>query len=184
MFFVKTISLASSLPPVALLDRIRQLATGKLPMARRSRWRNPVLWQLCEQPDGIRLMPLAPATYTAQQPSFIGAIEPEGCGSRVRGVVETYAVTVWITAFLVLVDAVFVTASVLQRLSSDRLDKALSTALFGILFGTIAVSMLRLSVSWAAADIRQLLEAAADSNIPHLAIAENARQAAGAQRIG
>src|SRR5262245_63275776 len=104
LMFAKTLSLYTALPPGALLDRIRGVATGKFPIPRQSHWRSPVMWRLHEQPDAIHLMPLSPPYYRAQQPSFIGTIEPEGSGSRVRGRVTAYALTVWITAFLLLID--------------------------------------------------------------------------------
>jgi hypothetical protein len=170
--FATTISLYSALPPGALLDRIRALAMGKSPMPRQSRWRSPVMWWLREQPDAIRLMPLSPPGYRAQQPSFIGTIEPEGSGSRVRGRVTPYALSIWITAFLLVMFAGMTTAGVVQQFSRHGLSKAMTMALIGIGLGAAAVSMLRLGVSFAAADIRQLLETAASSD-PHQAIEES-----------
>jgi hypothetical protein len=124
------------------------------------------MWSLREQPDVIRLMPLSPPYYRAQQPSFIGTIEPKGSGSRVTGCVAPYALTIWIMAFLLLIDALIATAGVVQQFSRHGLSKALAMALFGIAFGAAAVSILRLSVTWAASDIRRLLETAASSD-PH-----------------
>jgi hypothetical protein len=167
--FAKTISLYSALPPGALLDRIRGLAMGKLPMPGQSRWRSPVRWWLREQPDAIRLMPLSPPVYRAQQPSFVGTIEPEGSGSRVRGRVAPYGLTVWIAAFLLFAIAAMTTAGVMQQFSRHGPSEAMPMALIGIGLGAAAVSMLHVSVSFAAAPIRQLLETAASSD-PHQAI--------------
>jgi hypothetical protein len=164
--FTQTISLYSALPPGALLDRIRRLATGKLAIPRRPRSRSPVMWSLREQPDVIRLMPLSPPYYRAQQPSFIGTIEPKDSGSRVTGCVAPYALTVWIMAFLLLMDALIATGGIVQQFSRHGLSQALAIALFGIAFGAAAVSILRLGVAWAASDIRRLLETAASSD-PH-----------------
>jgi hypothetical protein len=156
--FAKTIFLHSALPPDALLDRIRGLAEGKLPMPHQSRWRGPVLWSLRELPDAIRLMPLFPPTYRAQQPSFIGTIDPVGSGADVRGRIRPYGLTVWITAFLVFAIGAMSTAGVLQQLSRHSPSKAAQMALIGIGIGAAAVSLLRFSVSFAATPIRQLLE--------------------------
>jgi hypothetical protein len=161
--FAKTISLYSALPPDALLDRIRALAMGKSPMPRQPRWRSPVRWSLREQPGAIRLMPLSAPDYRAQQPSFIGTIEPEGSGSRLRGRVAPYALTAGITAFLLFMDAAMTTGGVVQEFSRHRPSKALAFALFGIAFGAVAVSMVQLGVKWAAADVRRLLATAASS---------------------
>lgn len=159
----KTISLYSGLPPGAVLDRIRELATGKLPMPQQPRWRSPVKWALREQPGGIRLrlMPLSPPNYIAQGPSFIGTIQPEGSGSRVRGRVAPYALTVGIAAFLLFMDVAITTGGVAQEFSHHHPSSALLFAVFGLAFGAVAVSMLKLSVNWAAADIRRLLVTAA-----------------------
>src|SRR5258707_6615473 len=167
--FTKTISLYSARPPGALLDRIRAAAMGKFPVPRASRWRSPVMWWLREQPDAIRLMPLSPPNYRTTQPSFIGTVEPEGSGSRVRGRVAPYTPTVWITAFLLLMDAAIPGWGAVQECSRHGPSKALPMALFGIAFGAVAVSILRVSVSWAEADICQLLEAAASGD-PHQAM--------------
>src|SRR5258708_15581758 len=56
-----------------------------------------------------------------------------------------------------------------QECSRHGPSKALPMALFGIAFGAVAVSILRVSVSWAEADICQLLEAAAAGD-PHQAM--------------
>jgi hypothetical protein len=173
--FAKTISLYSALPPDALLDRIRGLTTGKLPMPPQSRWRSPVRWWLREQPDAIRLMPLFPPSYIAQQPSFIGTIEPEGSGSGVKGRVAPFGLTVGITAFLLFAIAAMTIAGVMQQLSRHGPSKAMPMALIGIGLVAVAVSMLRLSVWFAAAPIRQLLETAASSD-PHHAIEEGTIQ--------
>jgi hypothetical protein len=81
----------------------------------------------------------------------------------VTGCVAPYALTVWVMAFLVLLGAVLATAGVVQQFSRHGLSKALPMALFGIVFGMAAVSTVRLSVAWAASDIRRLLETAATS---------------------
>jgi hypothetical protein len=173
--FSKTISLYSALPPGPLLDRIRGLALGKLPMPRQPRWRSPVMWWLREQPGALRLMPLSAPNYRAHQPSFIGTIEPEGSGSRVRGRVAPYALTVGIMAFLLFMDAAMTTGGVVQEFSRHRPSKALAFALFGMAFGAVAVSTLQLGVKWAAADIGRLLAIAASSD-PHQAIDESTMQ--------
>jgi len=54
-------------------------------------------------------------------------------------------------------DAVITTGGVVQELSRRHPGKALAFFLFGLAFAAIAVSVLRLSVTWAAADIRRLL---------------------------
>jgi len=177
--FAKTISLYSALPPDALLDRIRGLTTGKLPMPPQSRWHGPVRWWLREQPDAIRLMPLFPPSYITQQPSFIGTIEPEGSGSAVRGRVAPYGLAVGIAAFLLFLIAAMTTAGVMQQLSRHGPSKAMQMALAGMGLGAAALSMLRLSVWFAAAPIRQLLETAASSD-PHQAIEEGTIQPADA----
>jgi hypothetical protein len=169
--FTKTISLGSALPPGAVLDRTRALAAGKVPMPRQRRWRAPVMWSLGEVAGTIRLMPLSPPNYLPQQPVFIGAIEPEGSGSRVTGRVRPHRLTVGVTAFLLLMDAAMTTGGVVQEVSRQRPGTALAFALFGMAFGAVAVAMFQLGVMWAAADIRQLLEAAATSN-PQQAIEE------------
>jgi hypothetical protein len=139
------------------------------------------MWSLREQPDVIRRMRLSPPYYRAQQPSFIGTIEPRGSGSHVTGCVAPYALTIWIMAFLLLIDALIATAGVVQQFSRHGLSKALTMALFGIAFGAAAVSMLRLSVAWAASDIRRLLETGASSD-PHRATAERPIQTMDATR--
>jgi len=130
-------------------------------MPRGPRWRSPVTWSISEQPGAIRLMPLSPPDYMAQQPSFIGTIEPEGSGSRVTGRVSPYALTVGITAFLLFMDAAMTAGGVVQEFSRRQPSRALAFALFGLAFGAVAVSGLWLGVSWAAADIQLLLATAA-----------------------
>jgi hypothetical protein len=167
--FAQTISLSSALPPGALRDRIRALATGQLRLPPRSRWSGPVAWWLDEKPDAtIRLMPLSSSDYGRRQPSFIGAIEPEGSGSRVSGRVALSAFAIWAVTIVLLLDAFITAGGVAQEISRHGLIEALPFALFGMVFAAAAVSMLRYSVSWAAAEIRQLLEAA--SSDPHHAI--------------
>jgi len=168
----RTIVLNSAFPPDALLDRVRRLAAGKLAMPRPHRWRSLVRWSLDEEPGAIRLMPLSPPYYRSQQPFFVGAIEPEGSGSRVKGRVTPHALTVGVTAFLLLLDTAMTTGGVVQEVSRHRPGAALAFALFGMVFGAVAVAMLLLSVTWAMADIRQLLVTAALSD-PHQAIDES-----------
>lgn len=164
---VVTISLSSALPPGILLERIRGLATGKLPMPRQSGWRSPVRWWLREQrPGTIRLMPLSAPYYRTHQPSFIGTIEPEASGSHVCGRVAPSALTVGITAVLLLMDAAMTAGGVAQELSRHRPVTTLVFALFGMGFGAVAVAMLKLGVRWAASDIHRLLATAASSD-PH-----------------
>jgi hypothetical protein len=109
-------------------------------------------------------MPLSPPSYREQQPSFIGTIDAVGSGSSVSGRIQPYALTVWITAFLVLAIGAMSTAGVMQQLSRHSPRTALQLALIGMGIGAAAVSMLRFSVSFAAASIRQLFETAASSD--------------------
>jgi len=161
MLFTKTISVDSQLPPGALLDRIRAVAAGTLPVRSQPRWRARVKWRLQEQPGGFRLMPLSPPSYLRQQPSFRGTIAAEDGGSRVTGRVTPYALTVGILIFLLLMDAALSIGGIAQELSRHRPNDALAFALFGVTFLVFALSMLQLGVSWAAADVRRLLETAA-----------------------
>ena len=133
-------------------------------MPQQPRWRSPVKWSLSEQPDAIRLMPLSAPYYRAQQASFIGTIEPEGSGSRVSGRVVPHALTVGTIAFVILMDLAMTAGGVAQEFSRHRPSTALLFALFGLLFGAVAMSMLKLAVRWAVSDIRRLLVTAASSD--------------------
>jgi hypothetical protein len=133
------------------------------------------MWSLREEVGGIRLTPLSAPDYRTYQPSFIGTIEPEGSGSRVRGRIVPHALTVGVTAFLLLMDAAMTAGGVAQEFSRHRPSKALVFALFGTAFAAVAVSMLQLGVKWATADIRRLLATAASSD-PHEAIEEGTLQ--------
>jgi len=161
----KTIAFDSTLPPDVLLDRIRGLASGKLPMPRQPRWRSPVRWWLHELPDAIRLMPLSPPNYRAQQPSFVGTIETAGAGSRGRGRVAPYPLTVGVTIVLLCLDAAMTFGGVTQELSRQRPNVALAFVLFGTAFGAVAVAMVQFGVACAAADIQRLLVTAASSDL-------------------
>ena len=164
-FFTETVSLSSAHPPDALLDRIRGLAAGKLPMPPQSRWRSPVRWSLREQPGAIRLMPLFPPNYREQGSSFIGAIDAAGSGSGVKGRIQPYGLTVGIVAFVVLWSAAMGIASVVQEFSRHTPSKALPVALFCVGFGAVALAMLRFDVWFSGVPIRQLLATAASGDL-------------------
>jgi hypothetical protein len=76
----------------------------------------------------------APAKPAPFPPAFIGAIEPENRGSRVTGRVAPHALTVGVTAFLLLMDAAMTTGGVVQEVSRQRSGKAsgISTARHGL----------------------------------------------------
>ena len=123
-------------------------------------WRAPVRWSLRELPDTIRLMPLPPPYYREQQASFIGTIDAVGSGSVVRGLIQPYALTIWITALLVFAMGAMTTAGVIEQLSRHRTRSATFMVLMGFGIGAAALAMLRFSVSFDAGVIRQLLETA------------------------
>jgi len=158
------VALHSVFPPDVLLGRIRGLAEGRLPMSPRPSWRAPVRWSLREFPDAIRLMPLPPPYYREQQASFIGTIDAVGSGSVVRGRIQPYALTIWITAFVVLATGAVSIAGVIEQLSRHRSRSATLMALMGFGIVAAAAAMLRLSPSSDAGSIRQLLETAASSD--------------------
>jgi hypothetical protein len=162
--FTETLSIHSALPPHALLDRIRGLAAGTLPMPAQSRWRSPVRWALRQQPHGIRLMALFPPNFREQHTSFIGAIDAEGSGSGVKGRIQPYGLTVAIVVLLVLFAGAAGTASVVQESSRHRPGKAVPVALCCIGFGAVALAMLRFDVWFSAGPIRQLLATAASDD--------------------
>lgn len=159
--FKEEVSVHSALPPHALLDRIRGLAAGRLPMRPDTRWRSPVRWALREQPRGIRLMPLVPPYYREQGVSFTGAIAAEGSGSGVTGRIQPHGLTVGIAVVLVVVSGVMSIASVVQEYLRHTPSKALPVALFCIGFGVVTLAMVRWTVRFGGAPIRQLLATAA-----------------------
>jgi hypothetical protein len=162
--FTETVALHSVLPPDVLLDRIRGLAEGRLPMPPQPSWRAPVRWSLRELPDAIRLMPLSPPYYREQQASFTGTIDAVGSGSTVRGRIRPYALTIGLTVFGVFATAAVSTAGVIEQLSRHSSRSATLMALIGFGIGAAAVVMLRFSASFDAGSIRQLLETAASSD--------------------
>jgi len=164
-FFTETVALRSVFPPDVLLDRIRHLVEGKLPM-RQSSWRAPVRWSLRELPDAIRLMPLSPPYYREQHACFIGTIEAVDSGSAVRGRIQPYALTIYLTAVVIVVASAMGTAGVIEQLSRHSSRNATLMALIGFGIGAAAVAMLRFSASFEATSIRQLLETAASTSDP------------------